>query len=114
MTRDYSTDPEDPQACTRDFDAFYTRFAGIYDLMVRCLPLWKRWLGSALPYIRGPRVLEVSFSSGYLLTQCPCDHEVWGLELSARMVKTARANLVRNVVSAALCQDSVFSMPYTD
>lgn len=74
----YSIEPEDQDALTRTLDRFYTRFGRSYDLAVRYLPVWRTWLRRTLPHIRGPRVLEVSFGTGFLLTQHACDYEASG------------------------------------
>jgi hypothetical protein len=65
----YSNEPADRRAFTERFDRFYTRFAPAYDRLVKALPVWKTWLGRALPHLVGPRVLEVSFGTGYLMTR---------------------------------------------
>lgn len=110
----YDNDPVDKAAFTRQFDQFYTRFAPLYDLAVKGLPLWKRWLRHALPYIQGPRVLEISFGTGYLLTQYAGRFETCGLDFNYQMVVTARRNLVRRGLPAALQQGNVAALPYPD
>jgi hypothetical protein len=65
----YSPEPENGRKYTGDFDQFYSRFAGGYDWLVKAFPPWRNWILSALPWIRGPKVLEVSFGTGFLLTQ---------------------------------------------
>ncbi len=65
----YSTEPIDGEAYKRQFDRYYSRFARLYDRLVKLLPFWGHLLSRALPSIEGPRVLEVSFGTGYLLTQ---------------------------------------------
>ena len=54
---------------TEKWDSFYSRYAGAYDWAVKHLPLWKNWLKRAIPEIKGPRVLEVSFGTGYLMSR---------------------------------------------
>lgn len=68
VTRQFSAEPTDPEEFTRRFDRFYSRFASVYDALVKFGPIWKSWLAHALPYVRGPRVLEVSCGTGSLLT----------------------------------------------
>ena len=60
----YSSEPENQVEFTAEFDSFYTRFARIYDWMVRYLPIWRTWLKRTLPYIQGDRVLEVRVPHG--------------------------------------------------
>ncbi len=68
MSPIYSREPITKTQFNADFDDAYTHFVGIYDFSVKALPFWKTWINQALPHIRGPRVLEVSFGTGYLLT----------------------------------------------
>ena len=59
---DYVDEPEDGERFTQEFDQFYTAFAPFYDLTIKVLPFWRRWLDAVLPHLRGPRVLEISLS----------------------------------------------------
>jgi len=110
----YSREPPDVREFTAAFDRFYTRFAPTYDFLVKLVPLWKRWLNRALPHIKGPRVLEVSFGTGYLITQLAGTFETHGIDLNARMVETARGNLRRAGLEAHLCRGTVEALPYRD
>ena len=111
---DYSDEPEDPREFTRSFDSGYTRVAGLYDIAVKVLPIWKGWLRHALPHVRGPRVLEVSFGTGYLLTQFAGKTEAHGIDYNARLLETARGNLRRASLAAQLACASVETLPYRD
>ncbi len=108
----YSQEPPDHGAFTQSFDRIYTRLARLYDAAVKALPVWKAWLRPALAYLKGPRVLEVSFGTGYLMTEYAGRFEVYGLDLNARMVVIARANLQQAGVRAALCRGTVEALPY--
>ncbi len=108
----YSQEPHDQSAFTKSFDQAYTRLARVYDAAVKALPVWKAWLRPALQHLKGPRVLEVSFGTGYLMTECSRRFEVHGLDLNARMIAIARANLQRAGVGAALCRGTVEALPY--
>lgn len=112
--RVYDTDPADRNEFTESFDRAYTRFAPLYDIAVRRLPVWKTWLRSSVPHLRGPRVLEVSFGTGYLLTQFAGRFETHGVDYNAGMVETARRNMVRAGVIAHLCRANVEALPYPD
>ena len=109
-----SKEPADPVRFTRAWVDAYTRFAGRYDLAVRLLPVWKTWLGRALPHIEGPRVLEVSFGTGYLMSQYAHRFETHGIDYNRTMVRTARKNCLRVGSKAELVQGSVESLPYPD
>ncbi len=110
----YSTEPHDPQAFTARFDRLYSVLARPYDLAVKVLPVWRHWISAALPHIRGPRVLEVSFGTGLLLTRYAGDFETYGVDLNERMVAIAQRNLHRAGVNAELRQANVEALPYPD
>ena len=112
--RRYSREPDDPRAYTDAFDRWYSRFARPYDVAVKVLPVWRRWLRQALPLIQGPRVLEVSFGTGWLLTQYADRFDTDGVDLNEDLVAVARRNLVRAGVRARLRQGAVESLPYPD
>ncbi len=110
----YSTEPIDGAAYKRRNDRYYSRFARLYDRLVTVLPFWGRLLSRALPFIEGPRVLEVSFGTGYLLTQYAGRVEAHGIDLNAQIVAVARRNLRRVGLSADLSQGDVEALPYPD
>lgn len=107
-------EPGDKRAFTARFDHWYSRLARPYDAAVKLLPVWKRWLSSTLPHIRGPRVLEVSFGTGWLLTRYAANFEAHGVDLNERMVSIARRNLERAGVAAELVRANVEELPYPD
>ena len=106
-TRRYSSDPADPVEFTRRFDRFYSRFARVYDTLVKRGPIWRSWLAHALPHVRGPRVLEVSCGTGYLLTQYAGRVEASAVDLNARMVEITNKNLGRAGLAADVRQADV-------
>jgi ubiquinone/menaquinone biosynthesis C-methylase UbiE len=110
----YSTEPENKAKYTTRNDKYYFVSAGVYDFLVKVLPTWKIWLGHALPFIEGPRVLEVSFGTGYLLTQYADRFETHGIDYNEKMVATAKKNLARKGITANLRQGNVESLPYED
>jgi len=108
----YSPEPQDRNAFTASFDRVYTRLARLYDAAVKALPVWKAWLRPALQHLQGPRVLEVSFGTGCLMTEYAHCFEVHGLELNAKMIAIARANLQQAGACASLCRGAVEALPY--
>lgn len=109
-----SSEPTDSARFTRELDRSYTAFARPYDLAVRLLPVWKTWIQRALPHIEGPRVLEVSFGTGYLMSQYAGDFETFGVDYNRTMVRTAQRNLLRAGRNAKLIQGNVENLPYPD
>lgn len=114
LSRRYSSEPAEPDAFTKRFDRFYTRFASVYDALVKVGPFWKRWLARALPHIRGPRVLEVSCGTGYLLTKYAGEVDASAIDLNAKMVELTKENLRRSQLTANVQQADVEALPYTD
>jgi ubiquinone/menaquinone biosynthesis C-methylase UbiE len=110
----YSAEPDDKEEFTQRFDRSYSRFAGIYDVAVRRLPVWKTWLKQALPHIEGARVLEASFGTGYLMLQYAGRYETYGIDYNARMVEITRRNLERAGLEARIEAANVESLPFED
>jgi ubiquinone/menaquinone biosynthesis C-methylase UbiE len=110
----YSAEPENQKEFTTEFDSFYTRFAGMYNFLVNSLPIWKNWLKRALPHIQGPCVLEVSFGTGFLLTQYADRFQACGIDYNAAMAKTAKRNLRKIGLNADLQQADVAHLPFVD
>jgi ubiquinone/menaquinone biosynthesis C-methylase UbiE len=114
MQFDYSPEPDDRNKFTEQYDTFYSRFATVYDLVIKTLPIWRNWLKFALPWIQGPRVLEASFGTGYLLTQYADKFETYGIDLNQRLAKIANDNLRQSNLTASLQVANVESLPYAD
>lgn len=108
----YSTEPSDKKAYTARYDAFYSRLARIYDLAVKVFPYWKRWISAVLPYIRGERVLELSFGTGYLLAQYADRYECYGIDFNWSMNLTTSRNLLASGVQAQVQQADVEHLPF--
>jgi len=112
MSPDYSTEPENAQQFTEQYDAFYSQFANAYDRLVKFFPLWRNWLNNALPWIQGPKVLEVSFGTGYLLTQYAGQFETYGIDLNHNLAKVTKENLRHIKLTAHIQVANVESLPY--
>jgi ubiquinone/menaquinone biosynthesis C-methylase UbiE len=108
----YSAEPENQKEFTTEFDLFYTRFVGMYNFLIKSLPVWKNWLKRALPHIQGKLVLEVSFGTGYLLTKYADRFQTFGIDYNAAMTQTAKRNLRKNGLTANLQQADVSHLPY--
>jgi ubiquinone/menaquinone biosynthesis C-methylase UbiE len=110
----YSAEPDDPAKFTSGRDRLYTVFAGLYAVALRIFPVWRRWIECAIPHIEGPRVLEISFGTGHLLTKYAGRFKTHGVDYNRRMVEIARKKLHRVGVEASLVQGSVENLPYPD
>ena len=112
MTFEYSPEPEDRSKFTDQFNSFYSRFAPVYGWLVNILPVWRNWIGTALPWIQGPRVLEASFGTGYLLSQYADQFESYGIDYNQRLATMARDNLRQSGLKADLQVANVEALPY--
>ena len=112
MSPEYSPEPADTRQFTARYDAFYSRFAPLYDSLVKFFPVWRRWLDHTLQSIQGPKVLEVSFGTGYLLTRYAGQFVSFGVDLNPDLAKIARDNLLQKHLSAYLQVANVEALPY--
>jgi len=110
----YVSEPKNKTQFTEKFNKFYTTVAQVYDIAVKILPFWKRWLKTTIPHIQGPRVLEVSFGTGYLLTQYAAQFETYGIDYNAKFVTMLQKKLAQKGVSTDIRQGDVESLPYED
>ena len=105
-------EPKDPKAYATKFDAFYSRFSGIYDFLVKHTSLYDKWFRPVIPHIRGPRVLEISFGTGWFLTQYASRFEAYGIDLNQKMILTASRNLLAAGIMIPLQRAAVEALPY--
>ncbi len=112
--RIYSDEPRDRQLYTEKFDRFYSRFARGYDWFVKAFPLWRNWLNHVIPHLQGERVLELSFGTGYLLTQYANRFMTCGIDLNEALARIAKGNIEGAGVQAHLQIANVEALPYAD
>ena len=98
-----------PPLVERAFRLLYTHLAWSYDLVAWGVSFgqWRAWGAAALPFLTGPRVLELGHGPGHLLAEwAGCGGDIVGLDLSPQMGWLARrrtpaARLVRARAQAA-------------
>ena len=110
----YSKEPENSIEYTEKLDKKYSKYARVYDVAVKLLPVWKTWIKTVIPHIEGPRVLEASFGTGYLLTHYANDYETYGIDFNTDMVEVAKKNLFRKGIKATLQQANVEKLPFPE
>ena len=110
----YSNEPENSTEHTEILDKGYSKYAKAYDLAVKLLPVWKTWIKAVVPHIEGPRVLEASFGTGYLLLQYANNYETYGIDINNNMIEIAKKNLSRKGLKASLKWANVEELPFPD
>ena len=96
------------------FDQLAAKFTGLYDLGIALHPLWGPRLRKTLEHILGPRVLEVSFGTGYLMSLYAGRFEVTGLDYNPRMISATQKRLDRRGLQAKLVRGDAHAMPFAD
>jgi ubiquinone/menaquinone biosynthesis C-methylase UbiE len=105
-------EPKNSKAYTAHFNTFYSLFSGIYDFLVKHYHPWQDVVGRVIPHIRGFRVLEVSFGTGWLLTQYASRFETYGIDLNEKMIRVTSRNLRTVGITAYLQRANVEALPY--
>lgn len=98
----------------RAFDAWSAKHEKWLDWGIRVHPLWGPRLRKAVDQIRGPRVLEVSFGTGYLMSLYADRFDVTGVDYNPRMLETATRRLGRLGLSAQLLLGDAHALPFPD
>ena len=102
----------DPQAYTAKWDRWYTRGASLYSLLVTLVPIWRRWIGQAVPHADGSNVLEVSFGTGHLFQLYQTDSQIFGVEYNRKMLGIAKRKVNQASARISLQQGDVHRLPY--
>lgn len=108
----YTIEPQNKKEYTQKYDLAYSNFAKAYDRIVKAIPIWRNWISTAIPHIIGPDVLEVSFGTGYLISQYASQFKTYGIDYNWELACIARQNLQKSCVRAELQQADVEYLPY--
>ncbi len=100
---------------TNKMNKEYNWMAKGYDAFMIVFPLWKRWIKKVIPYIEGKKILEVSFGSGYLMTQYATnDFDIYGIDYNEKMLEIASKKMSSNKISTKLSIANVEILPFPD
>ena len=97
------------------FRLLYYELAWTYDWVSWLVSLgeWRRWQQAALPFVEGPRVLEIGHGPGHmLLAMQAAGHQIIGVDLSPHMGRQARRRLRKKKLPANLARAKVQSLPF--
>src|SRR5258708_37646793 len=98
------------------FDLFYHSFAWTYDGVAALVSVgrWRAWTETCIPYLQGPRVLEIGHGPGHLQCQLAGRFDfVAGLDESPQMGRLARARQLRGGIHRLnLARGLAQALPY--
>ncbi len=93
----------------------YNWMAKGYDAFMIIFPLWKKWIRKVIPHIKGMKILEVSFGSGYLMTQYASNnYEIYGIDYNNKMLEITENKIKKLNITAKLSQANVEKLPFPD
>ena len=93
----------------------YNWMAKGYDAFMFIFPLWKKWIKKVIPHIKGEKVLEVSFGSGYLMTKYASRQlDIYGIDYNEKMLKITSNKMLKINIKANLSQGNVERLPFAD
>ncbi len=95
----------------------YREMAWTYDAVAATVSLgrWKQWVFTALPYLPGPRVLELGHGPGHLQAALhKAGVHAVGLDASPQMSRQARRRLLRAGMEAHLARGLAQTMPFAN
>jgi ubiquinone/menaquinone biosynthesis C-methylase UbiE len=98
------------------FKLLYHQFAWTYDWVASIVSLgsWQKWVTSVVPYLHGPRILEIGFGPGHL--QVARNQEgisIFGLDESHQMVHIAHRNLTHLGLRSNLIRGDSQTLPFS-
>jgi len=103
-------------ACLRlFFRLLYHEFAWSYDLVAWMVSLgrWKRWVFTSLPYLAGPRILELGHGPGHLQAALAGKgFYIAGLDASRQMGKLAYRRIKREKFQPRLVRANAPTLPF--
>jgi ubiquinone/menaquinone biosynthesis C-methylase UbiE len=97
------------------FHHFYNTFAFTYDAVSALVSRgeWREWARAALPFLRGPRVLDLACGPGNLLLDLARGgYAVIGADLSASMLRITREKFRRANLNPRLVRARAQDLPF--
>ncbi len=97
------------------FQLLYHQFAWLYDLVANLVSLgrWKDWVLATLPFIRGPRILEIGHGPGHLQAAMAASGlSAVGLDASPQMGKIASRRMTKLAYTPRLVNGYAQFLPF--
>lgn len=102
--------------CKLAFESLYGPFAWAYDWVSKTFFLgqWQVWQRSAIPHLKGRRVLEVGMGTGNLqIALVRAGFDTWGIDLSPQMLRQATSKArKRGLPTAHMLRASANALPF--
>ena len=99
------------------FSLLYHQFAWAYDGVASIVSLgaWQTWVQSVLPYLDGPRTLEIGYGPGHLLVGlCKKGITAYGLDESYQMGQITKRRSVSIGLHPNLIRGDAQTLPFAD
>ena len=97
------------------FDLLYHQLAWTYDAVSWLVSFgaWRDWQVAALPYVEGPKVLEIAHGPGHMLLALhEAGHQTMGIDLSPQMGALCHKRLQKAGVRVPLLQGAAQFLPF--
>jgi len=97
------------------FRLLYHTFAWAYDTVAAVVSVgqWRSWVMSVVPYLSGPRILELGHGPGHLQARLLAEgRSAFGLDESCQMGWQARKRLLRKGYSPSLSRGMAQALPF--
>src|SRR4030066_831542 len=99
------------------FKLLYHSYAWTYDWVASIVSLgaWQNWVKTVLPYLDGPRTLELGFGPGHLQVMLQQKGiAVYGLDESSQMCRITRRRLTGLGLQMKLICGNAQALPFAD
>jgi len=98
------------------FYLLYQPMAWSYDLVAAMVSWgrWQDWVMSVIPYLDGPRVLELGYGPGHLQVSLQKERILaFGLDASRQMGRQAKQRILKHSHNPRLCNGYAQNLPYS-
>ncbi len=98
------------------YNLLYHQFAWSYDIVAAAVSLgrWQSWVNECLPYLNGPRILEIGYGPGHLQAEMDSRGlQVFGVDASPEMAHIAQKRLLRKGINSRAIIGYAQYMPYS-
>jgi ubiquinone/menaquinone biosynthesis C-methylase UbiE len=97
------------------FKLLYHQFSWTYDFVAWLVSVgsWNKWVEAVIPYLDGPKILEIGFGPGHLQHALQQNNaSVYGIDESNQMVHIARRRLAKLGFRPNLIQGDALHLPF--